>query len=148
MIATGQHWRLVSSLFLSAGAVQLVPGALMIRHNTINWVKSLGDLFVYVYSIYIYFISHMYIYVPFFTSYFASIYPSHRSELNFFVRPFPSMDVGQIRGGAFGILAHRRGEQSVWGLCSVFSAKTLCSRILEQTANWCGKMVSNPTALH
>ena len=99
-------------------------------------------------NICVYFISHMYIYVPFCTSYFASIYPSHRSELNFFVRPFPSMDVGQIRGGAFGILAHRRGQESVSGLYSVFSAKTLCIRTLEQTANWCGKMVSNPTALH
>ena len=63
MIATGQHWRLVSSLFLSAGAVQLVPGALMIRHNTINWVKSLGDLFVqgelYLYNSYVVYVLYI-----------------------------------------------------------------------------------------
>ena len=28
---TGQHWRMMSSLFLSTGAVQLVPGALIRR---------------------------------------------------------------------------------------------------------------------
>lgn len=43
-IATGQHWRLVSSLFLSAGAVQLVPGDdTSTPHNQL--VKFLGDLF-------------------------------------------------------------------------------------------------------
>lgn len=43
-IAPGQHWRLVSSLFLSAGAVQLVPGDdTSTQHNQL--VKSLGDLY-------------------------------------------------------------------------------------------------------